>query len=158
MTIDEYDRMVRLLSSPSMLGKTEIDWTYSAAPSVYIGMYVHLERWPERVDYQRQTITAPAIRRFASLDELLLPHIGVNPFKTQGYGVGSDDGAVVPLPKHAHELGGTIIENPVNDLKFVIEAFQRSEYVAPEWYVLCASLQRHNALFQPRRGLVIIQP
>jgi len=63
---------------------------------------------------------------------------------------------IVPQPEYAFELGGTIIEDNLTPLKGIIDALKRSEKVHEYWYVLCASLQRHNAKFQPGRGLVII--
>jgi len=87
------------------------------------------------------------------MDILINRTLGVKCFKMVE---SKDKKVIVPYPEHASELGGTIVGGELTPLKGIIDALKQSEKVHEYWYVLCASLQRYEAKFQPGRGLVII--
>jgi len=153
---------------------------------VYLGMYVYVEKWPEGVHSEKSSRVAcinidcsyyldqylfndgrgnctncgQPLRYYAvekkhliNMDELIHKPLGVKCFRLVET---KDKKVIVPYPKHASELGGTIVGGELTPLKGIIDALNRSEKVHEYWHVLCASLQRHNAKFQPGRGLVII--
>lgn len=113
---------------------------------IYLGMYVYVEEWP--ISYVGYLSSFPI-----SMKDLIHTPLGVKCFKKVEH---KDKYAIVPYPEYAFELGGTIIEDNLTPLKGIIDALKRSEEVHDYWYVLCASLQRYNAKFQPGRGLVIL--
>lgn len=153
---------------------------------VYLGMYVYVEEWPEVEHHEKSvrkvciTVNCPYYldvilqdpyrdrcvkcgqplshyavedKRSILMDELIHKPLGARYFRTV---MSKNKKVIVPYPEHAHELGGTIIEDNLTPLKGIIDYLKRSEIVHEYWYVLCASLQRHGAKFQPGRGLVII--
>ena len=88
--------------------------------------------------------------------DMLNQPLGVKCFQQVWDKEAKDKKVIVPYPEYAFELGGTVIEDNLTPLKGIIDALKRSEKVHEYWYVLCASLQRYEAKFQPGRGLVIV--
>lgn len=109
---------------------------------------------------QKRRHFAVEVKRSANIDTLINNILGKKVFTAlwarDGIPSEVSTRVIVPQPEYAFELGGTIIEDNLTSLKGIIDALKRSEKVHEYWYVLCASLQRHEAKFQPGRGLVII--